>query len=262
MRLFNPDVSFDDIVELTNIDRDLRGVFTRGLELVEISIRASVADEFGKAYDALGHIDSNNFAASFNKLPRGANPTDPTPFIRWRDKLRSEARRSRELFVMHFQRTYAEYPDLPIWMACEIASFGSISKLYENMKRADQRAVSNRYGLQPRDLDSWLHALVYLRNVCAHHARLWDKSMSITPIIPPGRRWDPVRNARNNSLYVAAMILNWMLTHGTVPKHASMVWRTDFTQAIDQLAHRFPQFSPLTGFPINWQDQPIWQSLS
>jgi len=259
VRTFSAGVNFEDVVDLCTIDRDLRDVFSQGLELVEISARAAIADEFGKAYDALGHLDATNFAPAFSRLPHGAVPTDPTPFDRWRDKLRSEVRRSRELFVTHFQRTYLEYPDLPIWMSCEIASFGSISKLYENMKRPEQRAISNRYGLQPGDLDSWLHSFVYLRNVCAHHARLWDKSLSITPSVPPGHRWDAVRQAPNNSLYVAAMTLNWMLTRGSVPKMAADAWRRAFSSLMDSFEKRFPAFIPFTGFPTGWQALDPWQ---
>jgi len=259
VRTFAAGVTFEDVVHLCTMDRDLRDVFSQGLELVEISTRAAIADEFGKAYDALGHLDANNFAPSFSRLPHGADPSDPTPFDRWREKLRSEVRRSRELFVTHFQRTYLEYPDLPIWMSCEIASFGSISKLYENMKRAEQRAISNRYGLQPGDMDSWLHAFVYLRNVCAHHARLWDKSLSITPSVPPGHRWDAVRQAPNNSLYVAAMTLNWMLTRGSVPKSAADTWRNAFSSLMDSFEKRFPAFVSATGFPPGWRQLQPWQ---
>ena len=258
LRLFDRDVSFEDIVDLCGIDRDLRDVFSRGLELIEISVRAAIADEFGRAHDAFGHLDSSNFAPAFGQPSGGESPVAETPFSRWRDKIRSEVKRSRELFVAHFKKSYSEYPDLPIWMTCEIASFGSISRLYEGMKRADQRSIANRYGLQPGDMVSWLHALVYARNVCAHHARLWDRSLSIMPSVPPGRQWEPVRAAPNNSLYVAAMILNWMLAHGSIDKTVYATWKRDLAAVLDVLSCKFPLLMGYTGFPQGWKKLPLW----
>ena len=58
------------------------------------------------------------------------------------------------------------------------------------MPEPEQNAIAKSYGL-PADsgsvLASWLRSLNYLRNVCAHHSRLWNRNMVDQPRLPqPG----------------------------------------------------------------------------
>ena len=78
----------------------------------------------------------------------------------------------------------------PSWMMFEFSSFGILSSLYSNLLPGKgRRDIANYFGLSDSVLESWLHSIVYLRNICAHHSRLWNKEMRIQPIIP--------RNPRN-----------------------------------------------------------------
>ncbi|TVQ22016.1 MAG: Abi family protein [Spirochaetaceae bacterium] len=74
------------------------------------------------------------------------------------------------------------------------------------MKRHDQREVAVRYQLQPNKLSSWLHHLVYIRNVCAHHSRLWDRRWTIKPTMPPGALWSYPSLQPANSLVSTLLI--------------------------------------------------------
>jgi len=99
-----------------------------------------------------------------------------------------------EAFLAHinyYRSTYAQFPDLPIWMAMEVTSFGALSKMYKGMLRPDQRTIARRYGLQAADLVTILHHLVYIRNLCAHPSRLWDRLWAIKPSLPKARAWQP-----------------------------------------------------------------------
>lgn len=89
--------------------------------------------------------------------------------------------------MAHLRQRYDEYPQLPIWAAVEIMSFGSLSKLYASLREDDQAEVAGNFGLHRRILVSWLHTLVYVRNICAHHARLWNRELAIAPKAP---KWD------------------------------------------------------------------------
>ena len=45
--------------------------------------------------------------------------------------------------------------------------------------------VAARYGLNNgRVFASWLRSLNYLRNVCAHHSRLWNRNIVDQPRLP------------------------------------------------------------------------------
>jgi len=161
---FHPNITFEQVHEAYDFDRLLRDLVTEALEWIELDLRTAIAYHFGQQHGSFGHTDPDRFFHRFHHQ-------------KWLEKLHEEAVRSREPFVTHFEATYREFPDLPIWMATEVMSFGALSQMFKGLKRIDQKAVSARYGRQPRDMVSWMHQLVYVRNLCAHHSRLWDRNM-------------------------------------------------------------------------------------
>jgi abortive infection bacteriophage resistance protein len=182
--------------------------------VIELDLRTSIAYYFGQNHGAFGHTDARNFYRYFKHQ-------------QWLDKLHEEARRSNEAFVEHFSRTYSQFPDLPIWRATEIMSFGGLSHMVKGMRRVDQRVVASRYGRQARDMASWMHHLVYIRNLCAHHARLWDRSWGIKPNLPKGTAWSAPMLPGNDHLFVTLLILNSMLTCCPMNEDFRIRWRRD-----------------------------------
>lgn len=72
-----------------------------------------------------------------------------------------------------------------IWVACEVWDFGCMSTLFAGLKTADQDAIAQSYGVSDgRVFASWLRGLNYLRNVCAHHSRLWNRNIVEEPRLP------------------------------------------------------------------------------
>lgn len=67
-------------------------------------------------------------------------------------------------------------------MIAEVLPLGSWSKLYEHLVQSkDRKQVSKQFDLSPELLESWLHALTYLRNVCAHQGRLFNRTFAFPP---------------------------------------------------------------------------------
>jgi abortive infection bacteriophage resistance protein len=102
----------------------------------------------------------------------------------WIRKQADKIRNSNEEFVKHFKARYAG--DLPIWIAIEVWDFGMMSVLLEGLSSADRLALSRPFGLiRDNVLPSWTRNLNVIRNICAHHGRLWNRSLaSVTPILP------------------------------------------------------------------------------
>ena len=260
-RVFNPNVSFSDVMDLYDLDRELRDCIADALESVEISFRSAVAYHFAAAHGAFGHTVRDNFDRKFITRPIDANgQLLPSQYDEWHNGLVSETRRSNELFVRHFEGKYSQFPDLPIWSALEICSFGTLSKMFKNMLRVDMRPIAQCYSLQATTLDSWMHTFVYVRNICAHHSRLWDKTFAISPQLPPGKIWDVVRRP-NNRLYAIAMSLNWMLAHDSVGEKIHSGWRLRFEAVMDSLEKRFPTLIRHTGFPPDWKTNAVWSEV-
>ncbi len=68
----------------------------------------------------------------------------------------------------------------------EIASMGTLSKFYKQLKHnlPAKSAIANSMGLNLHsELSSWLEAITYLRNIVAHHSRLYSRDMVKTPIL-------------------------------------------------------------------------------
>ena len=260
-RVFNNGVSFSDIVDIYAIDKALRDCISDAPGAVEISFRSAVAYHFAEAHGAFGHTTKDNFDRRF-AMPRidSNGKARPSLYDEWHEGLISETERSNELFVQHFKAKYSQFPDLPIWTALEICSFGTLSKMFKNMLRLDMKPIAARYSLQASTLDSCMHSFVYVRNICAHHSRLWDKMFAISPQLPPGRKWDVVRNA-NNKIYAIAMLINWMLAHDSFERKTHSEWKIRFAAIVDSLFERFPDLTPYTGIPCDWKSKEIWASI-
>ena len=114
--------TFYDIKMAYEFDSRLRDIINEALEVIEIDIRTCLVHHLAQRHGAFGHINPNNFFERFEHDD-------------WMEHVRDEVDRSSELFIEHFRETYAEYPDLPIWMLVEILSFGTLTRMYRGMKR-------------------------------------------------------------------------------------------------------------------------------
>lgn len=177
---FVPGTTFDDAVNLYLFDRKLRLLLADALERIEVSLRVEVAYRLGKN-DTFAHLHEDAFHASFrDKVHKSSGKT---AFAQWQAKYQGLVERSREDFVEHYRQKHG--PDLPIWVAIEVWDFGAVSQLLGMMKVADQQAIAHRYGVDDwRVFASWVRSLSYLRNLVAHHSRVWNRNMVSQPKMP------------------------------------------------------------------------------
>lgn len=241
---FRPGVTFEQVRESYDFDRILRDLVTEALELIEVDLRATVAHYFGQKHGAFGHTQRASFFRTFTH-------TD------WLTKLREEADRSRELFVTHFKASYREFPDLPVWMATEVMSFGSLSRMFKGMYRHDQRAIAGRYRLQPIHLASWMHHFVYVRNLCAHHSRLWDRVWAIKPDLPPGNAWSRPLLPGNGHLFATLLMLYELLKRCPAVLPFDKEWRTRIHAHLAN-APQAPGSLERMGLTADWRAHPAW----
>jgi abortive infection bacteriophage resistance protein len=241
---FTGGVTFEDVVAAYHFDLTLRDLLTEALEVVEVDLRAAIAYGFGQQYGAFGHINPANFYTYFNHQV-------------WLDGLRKEADRSSELFVEHFRQTYVEFPDLPVWIVTEVMSFGTLSHMYKGMLKPVQRAVAKNFGIQASFLKSWMHHCVYVRNLCAHHSRLWDRVWAIRPQLPPIVVWQHPLLPSDRHLFATLLVLRKLLSH--IP--AAKVFTTQWKQRVEQHIAQPPAApNPLRrmGLTNSWLAHPVW----
>ena len=183
---FKPTATFETAFNIYKFDRELRLLVLRELEKIEVAVRSKMIYVLSHSLGPFWYLDSANFS----------NSGKHTETL---SKIRIEYSRSDEEFVQAFKNKYSD-PMPPSWMMLEVSSFGTLSSLYSYLQPTRyKRDIAQYFGLADKVLSSWLHSIVYLRNVCAHHARLWTREMQIQPIIPR----NPHRPFINQTSYVS-----------------------------------------------------------
>lgn len=177
---FTPGATFENAVKLYVFDKKLRLLVMDALERIEIAFRVEIAHLLGER-DSFAYLDKEQF---FHKFSQQIDPrTGLTEHHDWLSKQAGLINRSRELFITHNKEKHGL--PLPIWIACEVWDFGALSLLFSGMKEADQDVIAHKFGLvNGRILAKWLRSLNYLRNVCAHHSRLWNRNIIDQPALP------------------------------------------------------------------------------
>ncbi|POZ50028.1 Abi family protein [Methylovulum psychrotolerans] len=177
---FKTGASFQNAVELYVFDKKLRLLVMDALERIEISLRVDISHSLDKQ-DPFAYLNPDLFFEGFAK--KLDEQTSLSGHHQWLTKQAALISRSKEDFIKHNKTKYG-FP-LPIWVVCEIWDFGTLSTLFAGMKEADQDAIASKYGASNgRIFASWLRSLNYLRNVCAHHSRLWNRNIVDQPKLP------------------------------------------------------------------------------
>lgn len=177
---FCPGASFAQAIDLYVFDKRLRLLFLDATERIEVALRVDIALLLG-ARDPWAHRSP---ALLHGNFARRVNPnTGRISHQDWLARLDQAASRSKEEFVQHFTSRYSG--PLPIWIAVELWDFGMLSTFFAGMAASDRVTVATKYGVQrPELLVSWMRAINHVRNICAHHGRLWNRSPADQPKPP------------------------------------------------------------------------------
>jgi abortive infection bacteriophage resistance protein len=253
---FRPGTAFAKIIDLYVFDKRLRLLFLDAIERIEIGLRVDMALLLG-ARDPWAHRMPQHLHGNFAKRP------DPkTGRIRhqdWLQRLDDLTTQSREDFVRHFTAKYSS--PLPIWMAIELWDFGLLSHFLSGLQVADQTVIAAKYGLPRRELlTSWVRSISHIRNICAHHSRLWNRSPtdqpkpSIAGEIPllDHLATDHYGQTR---LYAPAAAMQFLLR--TI--NPSTSWGTRLKAHLATFPTAPGVTVSQTGFPAGWEALPLWK---
>lgn len=165
-------VPFHEVIALYDFDFELRTLAQRSIQKLEIALRRSIATHLAASYGAFPHLNPAIFA-------------ERTTWAKTHIKMLEEYSRSTEQFASHHQQKYPELQLPPIWVMVELLSLGSLVQLYKNLKaRQDRLQIARDFGLDEAVLVSWLDQFVQVRNICAHHGRLWNRLLHRAAKVP------------------------------------------------------------------------------
>ncbi len=239
---FKSGTAFEDALTLYIFDRKFRLLVLEAIERVEVSFRTRFANELATKYGSHAYLSPDIFRSAYT-------------YQQCLSSLQEELNRSRETFIEHYRRKYTD-PELPpIWAICEIMSFGQLSKWYQNLKfRRDRKALADVYLLDETVLGSFMHHLTHVRNIVAHHSRLWNRSMTITMSIPlrPVEINGYFNASAGRKIYNTLAMLGYLLTLMS----PGSTWPERVKQLI---AGNVLIDSAAMGFPADWQDLALWK---
>lgn len=219
---FKDNVTFDNIASLYKFDQELRQLIDNALEIIEIYLRAKITYILTLKHGSFIHENPLNFRnTSMHK--------------KWLSRVHEETTRSKETFVLHYKSKYDDFPKLPLWMAVEVMSFGALSKLFSNLTPNFQTEIGKEINTHHSLLISWIHSLNFVRNICAHHARLWNREMAISIKLKKSAEWQNISSKRIGSvLYV----LNTLLKVIPGANKFREKWQLDLEQIINKSQHK------------------------
>lgn len=236
---FREGITFENVIELYVFDRKLRTLLCEAFERIEVAVKGSVAYHGAVAAGAFWATDPANFDQG--RFPEVI-------------KLVTEAvephnGKRKTQFLEAFYNKYSDnYP--PVWMLTEVLSFHGASIIFKLSRGYIRKPVADQFGVHQDILESWLHALVFARNVCAHHQRFWNRKFTIKPKIPHiYRPYWPEQS--QNRVYLTCCIVKHMLSH--------IAGDTTWALRLRELIRQRPPV-PLAdlGFPEDWEASPYW----
>lgn len=230
--------NFEQITKLYRFDRRLRLLLLEPLEIIEVALRACLTYELALAHGPFAHANPATFAGYF----------DHRAML---DEIAKMERDSNETFVSHFRDKYFSEPQLPIWMATELLSFGRLSRMYGASPLPVKKKFALRLDAADTYVQNWLHCLSYIRNVCAHHSRLWNRALAIKPRLPKVSRSWPYAGLNNDRIYCVLVIIKHCLVR--------IFPHSDWHERLFALFDENPQVSLAEmQIPANWREIPPW----
>ncbi|WP_257159486.1 Abi family protein [Corynebacterium cystitidis] len=179
---FVPDTNFSDVTRLYEADRKLRTLIHDGMERIEIAMRTQITETLcaKQPNEPDFYLSSGGFRTRFDHVGWLS-----TIYGRLNHGKKNEA-------VKHYAAEYGGR--YPLWVLAEVMDFSDMSRLFAELGNNDQRKIAENLDLHinfntlsnnQRDksskghpLASWLEQLTVVRNICAHHGRLWNKSFA------------------------------------------------------------------------------------
>lgn len=235
--------SLNEILSLYAFDRELRSIIFAAIQDIEIALRTRIIHYFSMKHGAFWFMDASLFS-------------DAEIFNKCYSSLQNEVGRSKEDFLLEHFKKYDSPSMPPVWKTLEVASFGTLSKLFCNMADVSvKKSVAKSFGLpQYKYLESWVRSITVLRNCCAHHARVWNRRFPWKPQLPQKLPLGWIETSKTLPMKLYAQLSTILYLEQCIASNSSIK---------DRLLVLFdgqPQSRlKAMGFPDGWREQSLWK---
>lgn len=234
---FKLGTTFEQVLDLYIFDRKLRLLVMDAIERIEVAIRAAISNVVSIKYSPHWFLKTElferNHDSCLTQLKKDINYDNPN---------------KQERFIKHYYHNYTEPEIPPSWMVMEVLMLGTVSKLYSNLTIDLKKEIAFLFGVDHTVLKSWLYSLSCLRNLCAHHSRLWNRTFTIKPKILNKVK---IHVSNDDNFFAQTFVLIRILQKISQDTH----WE----DRLEALFQEYPGVDPIVmGFPLNWRSLPIW----
>lgn len=240
---FKKDTTFEDIIRLYHFDKKLRTIISEYLERIEICLRAKLTDKYSIQFGFFWYSNFDHFE-------------DRGIFDTINEEIIESFANQKEPYLKQFSNKYIEERIPPSNMALETLSLGKLARLYKALKNQHGKAeIAQEFNLPTNVLTSWFIYLANVRNICAHHSRLWNKKVTVDrPLFPQREKYKFLGENfadSNTTLYGIISIIDRLL--------ASFNPQNSFTTRIENLINEYSIDCTQMGFPSNWMKSANWK---
>lgn len=234
--------TFEQVLTLYRFDKKLRILLFNEIEKIEVAIRSVLANIGCQELNDRYWMTKPEYFANADKFSQ-------TLAI-----IEKELASSKEDYIEHFRQNFIEdYP--PAWMITEVLSFGNLNYIYSNIASNKlMKRIAGYFGLKPQVFTSWLTVLANLRNMCCHHARIWNRDFMLNPAEPrkTSNAWVNTAQIDKKRIYYRLCIIRYFLS--------AVSQNNNFKEKVTNLLADFPSVDIVAmGFYNDWQDEHFWK---
>lgn len=220
-RPFQPGTNYKDIIQLYKCDMMLRHACFAAVGQFELLLRNAISETLSDAFGS----------HPYNELTAFKDAAACLDAIETFEKIYAKSKDQR---AKHYRQTYNSPVLPPIWTMKEFLTFGESSYIYKCLEGTLRTKIASQFGV-PNDqlFTNWLACLVDLRNICAHHDRLFNRSFQKQPA---NLRRAHVPTAQRQKLKAILQCLDYLLDQ----RQASV----RITAKVERIIRRFPKMLP------------------
>ena len=169
--VFSKNASFQNIVDIYCFDHEFRHVLLQYIEKIEVAVKSVYTHEFTRRHGPTGYLDVGHF-------------TDPVKYKEIIDKVekQKDSRLPHEAYLKHYIEELKE--DIPLWAYIDLFTISDVSFMYKISEKEIKDAVATSLSLNARGadiLESFMHSITIIRNLCAHGSRLYNRLFEQKP---------------------------------------------------------------------------------
>ncbi|WP_028898412.1 Abi family protein [Prevotella sp. HUN102] len=255
---FREGVTWDTVYNLYVFDRKLRLLVFDAIERLEVAIRAQIIYQLSHKYGSHWQDRPEMFTPPKIITLRDGRTVTMDVYGDIQKHIKEQLHNNKaEVFIQHYCNKYDTPVNPPSWMSVEVMYFNHLSRICTGLRhRADINGIASYFVLPPKTFCSWLHTINYVRNICAHHARLWNRDMNIVPeklAFSKSLDWiDSPNTVKRSKLYYFLCMLNYMLQTANPTsafKHRLKDLLTEYQEVVSLNA---------MGFQPGWMNEKMW----